>query len=478
MIEPAGRSRKPVALEIAGAQPVHAPGADVLALGFGVTVAMWAVGYFCRLPRSLDADRPLQALVPEWLLLVLMLGCIVAAGYLAGRYTRRGIKGGLYVGLLSAALNLMVLGSLLKDPQAARVLHNPMIWVPGSLVFCALLGALGAAIGATRPYRGRPIHWIGVFTKVAVAGGALLLMAGGLVTSQGAGLAVVDWPRTEGEWMFLYPLSRMTGGIYYEHAHRLFGSLVGFTTLVLAGYLLLFDRRRSVRWLVVLALLAVIVQGILGGLRVTGRFTTTTDPAQVNPSTALAVVHGVFGQIVFALLAALAVVTSTTWYATTPTVDSPGRSTDRFLLRTMLPLLLVQLTIGTLQRHGMHQPELAWIARYTLITHISLGTILVAWGAVAGTRAWGLYEDLKAQARLGLTLVGLSLLQLLLGLSSLVVTGLRHGPAQPTPPAYDVIVTTLHQTVGAWMLACAVCLALWIRRQPAYPALPPDAHHG
>lgn len=463
MVEATSRSNKPVAANTDGVGPARAPGADILALGFGVTATMWAVGYFCRLPHSLNAAG--HVLVPGWLPAVLMLSCILAAGYLAGRYTQRGIRGGLYVGLLSAVLNLMVLGSLLKDPQAARALHNPAFWLPGSLAFSAVLSMIGAAVGARQPYRAAPINWLGVFTKVALGAGVLLLMAGGLVTSQGAGLAVVDWPNTEGSFMFLYPLSRMSGGIYYEHAHRLFGSLVGFTTLVLAVYLWCVDDRSRVRWFAVLALAAVVVQGVLGGLRVTGRLTTTTDPSQVAPSTALAVVHGVFGQIVFGLLAALAVVTSTAWYSTTRAEASARRDTDRSLLTGLVPVLLLQLTIGALQRHGMHQAELAWIARYTLITHICLGTLLVAWGAIAGTRAWGLYEDAKPQAQLGLMLVGLSVCQLLLGLSSLVVTGLRQGLAPPVPAVHDVVVTTLHQMVGAMMLAVAVSLALWIRRE-------------
>lgn len=441
------------------------PGADILALGFGVTVAMWAVGYFCRLPRSLSG--PLHVLVPEWLLLVLLLACMLGSGYLAGRYTGRGIRGGLYVGLLSAVLNLMVLGSLLKDPQAAGMLHNPTIWLPGSILFSAVLCGLGAAVGARNSYRGPAVHWIGVLTKVAVVAGVLLLMAGGLVTSQGAGLAVVDWPNTEGNFMFLYPLSRMSGGIYYEHAHRLFGSLVGLTTLVLAAYLWRYDRRRGVRWLVGLALAAVIVQGVLGGLRVTGKFTTTTDPSQVAPSTALAVVHGVFGQIVFTLLAGLAVVCSAQWQRTVPADMSGRRATDRLLLTALVPLLLLQLTIGALQRHAMHQPDLAWISPHTLMTHVSLGTLLVICAAVAGTRAWGFYDNMRAQSQLGLALIGLAVAQLLLGLTSLVVTGLRQGPAPATVPVYDVIVTTLHQTVGALMLACAASLALWIRRSAA-----------
>ena len=53
----------------------------------------------------------------------------------------------------------------------------------------------------------------------------LLLAVGGLVTSHEAGLAVVDWPNSYGTNMFLFPLSRMVGGIFYEHSHRLIGTL-------------------------------------------------------------------------------------------------------------------------------------------------------------------------------------------------------------------------------------------------------------
>ena len=75
-----------------------------------------------------------------------------------------------------------------------------------------------------------------------------------MVTSKNVGLAVPDWPTTFGYNMFLYPLSRMTGAVYYEHAHRLFGSLVGLTTLVLAAHLLRVERRAWVKRLAVVAL--------------------------------------------------------------------------------------------------------------------------------------------------------------------------------------------------------------------------------
>ena len=52
-----------------------------------------------------------------------------------------------------------------------------------------------------------------------------------------------------------------------EHAHRLYGAAVGAATLILAGWLLAFERRRWVKGLGVLAVVAVVVQGVLGGTR-------------------------------------------------------------------------------------------------------------------------------------------------------------------------------------------------------------------
>ena len=95
-----------------------------------------------------------------------------------------------------------------------------------------------------------------------------LLFIGGLVTSKGAGLAVPDWPTTFGYNMFLYPWSEMVGNILYEHSHRLVASCVGLLTIALAMAPWFGERRTWLRWLGVTALLVVIAQGILGGLRV------------------------------------------------------------------------------------------------------------------------------------------------------------------------------------------------------------------
>src|SRR5947208_5642794 len=97
----------------------------------------------------------------------------------------------------------------------------------------------------------------------------LFICSGGMVTSKNVGLAVPDWPTTFGYNMFLFPISKWVGGILFEHTHRLMGSLVGFLTSLLAVWLWVCEDRRWVRNLGAIAVVGVILQGILGGLRVT-----------------------------------------------------------------------------------------------------------------------------------------------------------------------------------------------------------------
>jgi heme A synthase len=53
-----------------------------------------------------------------------------------------------------------------------------------------------------------------------------LICSGGLVTSHEAGMAVPDWPNSFGYNMFLFPISRWVGGVFFEHTHVLGGALM------------------------------------------------------------------------------------------------------------------------------------------------------------------------------------------------------------------------------------------------------------
>src|SRR5512147_817297 len=106
----------------------------------------------------------------------------------------------------------------------------------------------------------RGLHSFAVLTACATF---VLLIVGALVTSNDAGLSVPDWPLSYGS---LTP--PMVGGIVYEHTHRVIATIVGMLTIVLNILLWRLETRPWVRKLGLLALLAVIVQGLFGGLTV------------------------------------------------------------------------------------------------------------------------------------------------------------------------------------------------------------------
>jgi cytochrome c oxidase assembly protein subunit 15 len=420
--------------------------AELLVFGFGTSVAMWFAGYVGRLP---------VVSAPSAAIGVALLLCVGAGGWMAGRYGTGGWAGGARAGLVAAAVNLLVLGSLLSggEPGTARV--AAVLWIPGSLLATALLTAAGAAAGsaaASRKPPSGPFNWPWWFAVVTGAATMLLLVVGGVVTSNRAGLAVVDWPNSFGTNMFLFPLSRMTGGVYYEHAHRLFGSLVGLTTVVLAVVVHASDRRVWLRRLSLVAVGAVVVQGVLGGLRVTGHFTLATDPERTAPSILLAVVHGVFGQVFLGLVVGIAVCLSSTFRSDAPPARHPGAASDRGLGLVLTLVLVVQLVLGAQQRH---------LDRGLLI-HVSLATLVVVLALAAGARAAGLHAGVPALRQTGIVLSVLVGLQALLGISAAAAIGAEVGPGGPA--AWQVALRAAHQGTGALLLASAVTLSIWSRR--------------
>ena len=402
----------------------------IITVGFGTTVAMWAVGYFCRLPAIL---------LPSPIVLVLLLGCLFAGGYALGRVCGAGWTSGAAAGLVTGVLNLLILGSLLGGDDPNRVVPSALWWLPGSILVSVVLAAVGAVTGSRQvPVRATSVNWTSAFAWVAVAATALLLAAGGLVTSAEAGLAVDDWPTSFGYNMFLYPFSKMTGGVYYEHAHRLLGALVGLTTVVLALVVQSTVKQRWVRVWAWLAVPTVIVQGILGGIRVTDR------------NLALAMIHGVLAQVFFAGLVALAVFTSDRWSRETEPMRRATGATDRSMGLVLIAFTVAQLVLGASQRHF----------KDLLMVHLVLGlSIVVPLALFLGVRAWGLNTGKPLLQRLGQTLVAVISAQVLLGFGALVVTSAADAGALAR--GWDLSIATAHQWFGAIVLAVTVVLVCW-----------------
>ena len=413
--------------------------ADLLTIGFGTTVAMWAIGYLARLP---------VVLAPAPVVLVLLLLVLLGGGVVAGRCTGRGILGGAASGAISGLLNLLVLGSFLSQHDTPNaVLPSAGLWVPGSIAASAVLGALGAWGGA-RAAVPREIDWTHAFARVAVAATLLQLVAGGLVTSNRAGLAVVDWPNSYGYNMFLYPFARMTGGVYLEHAHRLLGSLLGLTTITLAVLLALREPRAWVKRLGLAAVVLVVVQGILGGLRVTGKPTLSADPAATEPNIYLAVAHGILAPIFFALVVTIAIVTARAWKER----RASAASAERTLATVALLLVVVQIFFGAIQRH----------LAQGLMLHVAMAFLVAANTIGVGARTWGLHGKDPVLRRAGLAVVHATILQFALGIGAWIVKSAAESGA--LVEGWRVVVTTAHQGTGALLLACVVALRLLLAK--------------
>lgn len=197
---------------------------------------------------------------------------------------------------------------------------------------------------AALPYR----RWLHVYAMTLVVLTFSLVAVGGTVTSRGAGLAVPDWPTTFGYNMILAPLHVWweQSDTFWEHFHRLMGSLVGLWAIGLALWLAVTQRWRP--WLPAMgfALLGlVIAQGVMGGLRVT------------ELSITWAIAHGITGQIILGLTVLVAAATSRVWLdrATPARSEAKGGIIPTRALRSLaialLVLLIAQLVLGAMVRH-------------------------------------------------------------------------------------------------------------------------------
>ncbi|MBI2070163.1 MAG: heme A synthase [Elusimicrobia bacterium] len=178
--------------------------------------------------------------------------------------------------------------------------------------------------------RARWLHRYSIFVAVACF---ILVIAGGLVTSTGSGLAVPDWPLSYGR--FFPP---MEGGVFYEHGHRLVAASVGFLTAILAFWLWFGQEKRFMKVLGVVALGMVISQAVLGGLTVLYKL-----PVPVS------VGHALMGQVFFSLLTVIAALTKNSDRHHCPLFYDQWL---RFLSLTSVGVVVVQLFLGALMRHA------------------------------------------------------------------------------------------------------------------------------
>jgi len=184
-----------------------------------------------------------------------------------------------------------------------------------------------------------PARWLNRFAWFTAFATLLLICSGGMVTSKGVGLAVPDWPTTFGYNMFLFPVSKWIGGVLFEHTHRLIASTVGFLTIILAIWLWRVEDRQTVKTLGLLAVGAVIVQGILGGLRVT----MLKDQ--------IGIFHACLAQAFLGLLVLIAIMTTNFWRSLSADVNLRKVRPLKTIAVATTVAIYVQLALGATMRH-------------------------------------------------------------------------------------------------------------------------------
>lgn len=228
---------------------------------------------------------------------------------------------------------------------------------------------------------GRAFHRYALLT---LAVGAVLVWWGAAVTTEDVGLAVPDWPLCYGKinpegWYKVPALLLEHGhrwlattigllvlGMYYWQFARFkpgavegvgivlcsFGFLVlihmgslGVATLVaLLGFAWLVLKWYSQRWpllrgLTTLALLLVVLQASLGGLRVL----KMSDP--------LGITHGTLGQLFYCLLVFIAFASSRTWTEGRLVLPAQQAAAARFWTLALFVAVFTQLVLGASLRH-------------------------------------------------------------------------------------------------------------------------------
>jgi heme a synthase len=233
--------------------------------------------------------------------------------------------------------------------------------------------------------------WLHRFAVLTALATLALIGIGGLVTSHEAGMSVPDWPTSYGYNMFALPIKFWKGGVFYEHTHRLWATIVGLLVVVLTRWLGSSASRRPLAiiglveiltgfgifllWpnlkgtghfltgigsVVLLAALVwarnepanqtltrlgwlafglVQFQGLLGGLRV------------VLFKDQIGIFHAALAQIFFVLLCLIAVLTSQRWGELLRSLPPAFPRSLRFATLAATLMILGQLVLGATMRH-------------------------------------------------------------------------------------------------------------------------------
>jgi len=317
----------------------------------------------------------------------------------------------------------------------------------------------------TTPDHGRtsgPKPALAAFSALAAAWVFVLVSLGAFTTTIGAGMAFPDWPLSNGS---LNPPGWLTHlDMFAEHSHRLSAGVMAILTTVLAFWVWRTESRAWLRGLSCFALALVVVQAVLGGLRV---LLDSRQLASVDTSLGqlLAMLHACAAQAFACTLIAVAVSCSRGWIE----APLPVGVRVRRIGVACCALLFAQLGIAAVVRHsfaGLAIPSFPWSTPggallpdhwdFRVGIQFAHRAMACAVAIAAAAFALAIWRDRGASLAMrsgASALVSLVALQILLGAA--IIRTQR-----------AVAVTTGHVLVGALTLATAFWLT-WLAHRDA-----------
>ncbi len=313
--------------------------------------------------------------------------------------------------------------------------------------------------------------WLQRFCYVALFFAALVLLMGGETTSNGAGMAFLTWPLSNGS---LNPANWLHDmAMFCEHSHRLLAGVTSTLTIIAALWIQFTETRPWVRRLAWILVGTIFFQALLGGLRVLLDQANTHWDTNV-PALCLRVAHAMVAEITVLLWVTLTIAVSRGWMVrgvgiplVAPKVRAWGHIT--------CAIIFLQIFFGAIMRHGGYAfaipanyfpfsgpdhallpPEWSWPVAVNFIHRLGAGAVTVALIGLANS----VYRNADARRLLGswMSLVLLIVLaQIYLG-TKVILSG------------KNANIATAHLLTGAFLLASTWLLTFIAYRSKWWPA--------
>ncbi|HEX6717471.1 MAG TPA: COX15/CtaA family protein, partial [Pyrinomonadaceae bacterium] len=278
------------------------------------------------------------------------------------------------------------------------------------------------------------------FAIIVACATFFLIIAGALVTSNDAGLATSDWPLSNGQ---VFP--KMVGNLFWEHGHRMVATTVGMLTIVLTIYILRKEKRQWVRRLGIFALLAVIAQGLLGGLTV-----------KLMLPLAISSAHATLAQLFFCTTVSLAVFTSRSWIEARPLPEEKGTLPLRYLCTAALITIFLQLILGATLRHSATWDQ--QLPTELILAHIGGALAVTITLGSTGLAVLRRHPDERFLTRPAMIALVFLVVQLALGIAAYMTRLASPNDPQPLNPMISI--TVAHVACGALVFVSTIVLTL------------------